>query len=1060
MGDSGGSVSSVPVKKSRFMDKFDLPDGSKAAMDVFFQDGTEFRLRFVEKVSRLYVRKPRTMFAAVWGGILVVTLITFAAGWFDIAETTFSDWQNPDSRESEFFDALDDAREQLDSANIESGQTVRSEEIDFLAVSFLYQWNDGREEQILGIENLKKICEFQALVTSNEDFPRFCPPETTANGTLTVCSDQAFDIVSKVYTTPQLQNDCPLLDPTDVQNTLTNLALNEPEVFFFFTTKEFNGFSDVLTKTRSQVGIFGPLGPDSDPEGEGFTETLDDDSSRQFDVYEDFLLEVEKSVFAEFGLETTTPFGSAYDIGAFDLGDGLQVRIYNGVWETQEFERLVAWDQLLVSASALATSIAIFLHTRSLFITVCGLFAVLFSIPVALFLYSGVFRILYFNSVHIIVIFLMLGVGANALFVWVDAFYQSEKLWPGVRGIRSSEEALKRNIYGTGDARLEILIARLTFTFTRAAGTVFNTSFTTAAAFFATATSDLVPIAGFGLFAAITVIVNFVWVLILYPSVVIIYDIHFAKKPFCCACIREPIRSDGEDSEVLDVETGSEGTRSSTESTVAADNSGSGGALPTRVVIKLKRKDEPLEEKAFTNGYIPFMMRNTEMNVFGREIRVNYVAWLSAAVFVSLFIGMLTRAIQLDTPTEQDEQFGSGHMFTGFFNEFTEDFKGATDFMEVEMTFGISGVDRSGFKKFDPNGFRGTAVFDDNFDPAPRASQEFFIEVCEDLRTLSCVPADGTEPAPGCISTQGLAVQDVECLIENFHDWHATNYPLETAAIDLGDVNRTRWIERLAEFSKSVNRERYVGIINGELKFLTFKYESTLRVNQPVNVKSPVERILRRFLDDVRESAPQEMETVFQMSFDLLWTQSELAIVEGMFIGLAISLPVAYGVLILATGNLITATLAIVTITSVIVVVLGIAELTGFALSVSIAIAVSMVVGLSVDFPVILGSTLRAAQHEGVHHRRERFAFAAKRSGGTVLAGALTTTISSSFLLLANLFFFTSMGQLIASTMMFSIAFTFFFFMPLMLILGPEGEQGDLYACFPCKSAKNSTLDA
>jgi predicted RND superfamily exporter protein len=81
-------------------------------------------------------------------------------------------------------------------------------------------------------------------------------------------------------------------------------------------------------------------------------------------------------------------------------------------------------------------------------------------------------------------VFIVLGVGADDIFVLVDAWKQSLAFVPH----QGSEEATRR--------------MRLKYSMTRTAQAVFNTSFTTAAAFFATAVSPIMPIATFGIFSA------------------------------------------------------------------------------------------------------------------------------------------------------------------------------------------------------------------------------------------------------------------------------------------------------------------------------------------------------------------------------------------------------------------------------------------------------------------------------------------------------------------------------------------------------------------------------
>ena len=64
-----------------------------------------------------------------------------------------------------------------------------------------------------------------------------------------------------------------------------------------------------------------------------------------------------------------------------------------------------------------------------------------------------------------------------------------------------------------------------------------NTSLTTAAAFLATAISPIMPIAAFGIYAAICVLMNYVLAMTMLPAVLIWH--HNSSK--CCTCSRKEI---------------------------------------------------------------------------------------------------------------------------------------------------------------------------------------------------------------------------------------------------------------------------------------------------------------------------------------------------------------------------------------------------------------------------------------------------------------------------------------------------------------------------------------
>ena len=123
---------------------------------------------------------------------------------------------------------------------------------------------------------------------------------------------------------------------------------------------------------------------------------------------------------------------------------------------------------------------------------------ILVSLPLSLFIYRIVFWIPYFGPMQILVVFIILGIGADDVFVYSDAWHQSVEDVP--------REA--------GEAWPAHLKRRVAYAYSRALEAILNTSFTTAVAFFATATSSIMPISTFGIFAAICVLMNYGLVMI------------------------------------------------------------------------------------------------------------------------------------------------------------------------------------------------------------------------------------------------------------------------------------------------------------------------------------------------------------------------------------------------------------------------------------------------------------------------------------------------------------------------------------------------------------------
>eukprot|EP01050_Picozoa_sp_SAG11_P024873 SAG11_NODE_5430_length_1563_cov_1.012295_3_plen_184_part_00 len=139
---------------------------------------------------------------------------------------------------------------------------------------------------------------------------------------------------------------------------------------------------------------------------------------------------------------------------------------------------------------------------------------ILMSMPMAIFFYRTVFQIEFMTNLHVLAIYLVLGIGADDLFVFYDvrtaAAMPSRHFAPVVIACGSNrvcciiffqawlQAAADHAPAPPGASKQMIDIYRLDHAYKRAGGAMLTTSFTTAIAFMATATSPVMPISAFG----------------------------------------------------------------------------------------------------------------------------------------------------------------------------------------------------------------------------------------------------------------------------------------------------------------------------------------------------------------------------------------------------------------------------------------------------------------------------------------------------------------------------------------------------------------------------------
>ena len=164
-------------------------------------------------------------------------------------------------------------------------------------------------------------------------------------------------------------------------------------------------------------------------------------------------------------------------------------------------------------------------QTGSLFISAFGIGSIITSFCGANLIYNVIIGYKFFGIFNVMAIFIILGIGADDIFIFNDTWVASE--------VHSHEK----------------LEYRLSVCYKRAAIAMFVTSLTTMTAFFVSGISPILPISAFGVFAGVTVCVNYLSVITFFPAVVIVYHVYFENKRCLCCCTKSKYHSDEETNE-------------------------------------------------------------------------------------------------------------------------------------------------------------------------------------------------------------------------------------------------------------------------------------------------------------------------------------------------------------------------------------------------------------------------------------------------------------------------------------------------------------------------------
>ena len=107
-------------------------------------------------------------------------------------------------------------------------------------------------------------------------------------------------------------------------------------------------------------------------------------------------------------------------------------------------------------------------------------------------------------------------------------------------------------------------------------------------------------------------------------------------------------------------------------------------------------------------------------------------------------------------------------MYTGFVDSMTNDFKSSNidEYAEVTIAWGIKGIDRKGYKVWEPNDYRGEVEFYEKFNLINKNSLENINKACDIIDNYQCFEE-------GCSGEKGkLAIPNTTiCFVKDFKNF-------------------------------------------------------------------------------------------------------------------------------------------------------------------------------------------------------------------------------------------------------------------------------------------------
>ena len=431
------------------------------------------------------------------GGIqvsfVVINAILFAAG-YDILPINFRDapLQIQDSKwylNGMAWLARDDAADMLPELFSDVQTPLRT----FKAEPCLLNYEDkSGNDNVFTAENLKGIQQAENAMLLVSGFDQHCYSDITGKCIKPMSIVNFFDGTYGALD-PIFQDNPEFAKiPHVLQKAMDYEITRAQLVFHLGNDYKINGSVDIAqcSITRSMMWMGLPL--------DGYTSVKDREDD-QLEKIEDFLSN-----------EVTDQLWSLNEKGV-----GTMEFTFNGlvVWFNDRARQIMR-DFVLAVASFVFITLFIIFQTRSLLITATGMIGIMTSFCSANLVYRIVLDFRYFGIFHVLSVFIMLGIGADNIFIFYDTWRQSAR------------------------TKFVALEYRLSYVYRRASAAMLVTSLTTAIALFANMISKQQMINTFGLLTGIVVMFNYLTVITLLPCVVVIHHLKWKDWTWpCCRCL-------------------------------------------------------------------------------------------------------------------------------------------------------------------------------------------------------------------------------------------------------------------------------------------------------------------------------------------------------------------------------------------------------------------------------------------------------------------------------------------------------------------------------------------
>eukprot|EP00824_Muranothrix_gubernata_P021294 TRINITY_DN4515_c0_g1_i1.p1 TRINITY_DN4515_c0_g1~~TRINITY_DN4515_c0_g1_i1.p1 ORF type:complete len:1112 (+),score=193.04 TRINITY_DN4515_c0_g1_i1:42-3377(+) len=537
---------------------------------------------------------------------------------------------------------------------------------------------------------------------------------------------------------------------------------------------------------------------------------------------------------------------------------------------------------------------------------------------------------------------------------------------------------------------------RLSWSYRRASKAMLVTTLTTFGAFVATAFSPIPTVSTFGVYSAIVILMNYTLVITWYPAILVLWH-RWGFDRLNWKCKRTPPPR----------------THSKAEFTLKQHEAHQGD------IVNID--DYRAIERFYYTRFSPWIQR---------------WRYVIIVFFVTLLVISVVFTMQLGPPEQQpvgisrETNLGQAYyLFSRVFRTSSE-----TDLIKVAWLFGIDSpfIDRGGIDPNDNHDF-GKPEYASNWDISHPHAQQWILDACRAVGAQAHLVREG----------------ETSCFMEGFN-----TYLNKTGeSIPLAQAN---FITRFLEYLRSEDGLRYRGEVDyiclnvtncNKLRWASVTFNTTIALDAGLSVREDAFNEWEDLVDEWTNKArneydvPDEAIYVYQTTETWVWMRTGQVIIRVVVQTVAVSLALSFVIMTTATHNIVSAFWATTSIIGVVFSSLLFSVIRGWDLGPFESIAVTILVGISVDFSLHLMNSYNECRFK---NRYSKVRHALTEMGISVLGAGLTSIASTFFLFFTYLSFFQIFGQFLFAAIALSLLWSNFYLTAVLLIAGPRGKFGNL----------------